>query len=124
MIGRINPKAFAQAFGDWVRVGLPELVGYHVAIDGKSLRGSRGADGTVHVISAFATQVQLVLAAHAVPDKANEITAIPGLLVQLDLTGAVVTIDAMRCQKKYRQSDRQSAGWLRAGAQGKSSHFA
>jgi predicted transposase YbfD/YdcC len=53
----------------------------------------------VHVISAFAAQARLVLAASAIPDKANEITSIPGLLVQLDLAGAIVSIDAMGCQK-------------------------
>jgi predicted transposase YbfD/YdcC len=99
VIGRIDRDAFAQAFSDWVQAGLPELAGHQVAIDGKSLRGSRGEDGAVHVISAFATQARLVLAAKAIPDKANEITAIPGLLAQLNLAGAVVTIDAMGCQK-------------------------
>jgi predicted transposase YbfD/YdcC len=99
VIGRIDGAAFAEAFRDWVQAGLPELAGYQVAIDGKSLRGSRGADGTVHVISAFATQARLVLVAKEIPDKANEITAIPGLLGQLNLAGAVVTIDAMGCQK-------------------------
>ena len=77
VIGRIDRDAFAQAFTAWVQAGLPELEGHQVAVDGKSLRGSRGADGTVHVISAFATQARLVLAAQAIPDKANEITAIP-----------------------------------------------
>ncbi len=104
VIGRIDRDAFAQAFGDWVQAGLPELAGHQVAIDGKSLRGSRGEDGTVHVISAFATQARLVLAAKAIPDKANEITAIPGLLAQLDLAGAVVTIDAMGCQKNIAKA--------------------
>ena len=104
VIGRIDRDAFAQAFGDWVRAGLPELAGRQVAIDGKSLRGSRGADGTVHVISAFATEARLVLAAHAIPDKSNEITAIPGLLAQLDLAGAIVTIDAMGCQKNIAKA--------------------
>lgn len=99
VIGRIDGAAFAEAFRDWVQAGLPELAGYQVAIDGKSLRGSRDADGTVHVISAFATQARLVLVAKEIPDKANEITAIPGLLGQLNLAGAVVTIDAMGCQK-------------------------
>ena len=80
--------------------GLPELAGHQVAVDGKSLRGSRGADGTVHMFSAFATQARLVLAAQAIPDKANEITAIPGLLAQLNLAGAVLTIDAMGCQRE------------------------
>lgn len=104
VIGRIDRDAFAQAFNHWVQAGLPELAGHQVAIDGKSLRGSRGEAGAVHVISAFATQARLVLAAQAIPDKANEITAIPGLLAQLDLAGAVVTIDAMGCQKTIAQA--------------------
>lgn len=99
VIGRIDRHAFAAAFGQWVHAGLPELAGHQVAIDGKSLRGSRGDDGTVHLISAYATRARLVLAASAIPDKANEITAIPGLLAQLNLAGAIVTIDAMGCQK-------------------------
>lgn len=104
VIGRINPDAFAKAFSDWVQAGLPELAGHQVAIDGKSLRGSRGQDGAVHMISAFATQARLVLAAQAVPDKANEITAIPDLLAQLNLAGAVVTIDAMGCQREIARA--------------------
>lgn len=99
VIGRIDREAFAQAFSAWVQADLPELAGHQVAIDGKCLRGSRGDGGTVHIISAFATQARLVLAAQAIPNKANEITAIPGLLAQLNLTGAVVTIDAMGCQR-------------------------
>lgn len=99
VIGRIDRHAFAAAFGEWVHAGLPQLAGHQVAVDGKSLRGSRGDDGTVHLISAYATQARIVLAANAIPDKANEITAIPGLLAQLDLAGAIVTIDAMGCQK-------------------------
>lgn len=99
VIGRIDRHAFAAAFGQWVRAGLPQLAGHQVAIDGKSLRGSRGDDGTIHLISAYATEARIVLAASAIPDKANEITAMPGLLAQLNLAGAVVTIDAMGCQK-------------------------
>lgn len=104
VIGRINRDAFAQAFSNWVQAGLPELKGHQVAIDGKSLRGSRGENGTVHMLSAFATEARLVLAAEAIPDKANEITAIPNLLSQLNLTGAIVTIDAMGCQKNIAQA--------------------
>lgn len=99
VIGRINRDAFSLAFSEWVKSGLPTLAGYQVAIDGKSLRGSRRKEGMVHIISAFATQARLVLAAQAIPDKTNEITAIPDLLAQLDLAGAVVTTDAMGCQK-------------------------
>ena len=100
VIGQIDRDAFALAFTAWVPAGLPELAGHQVAVDGKSLRGSRGADGTVHMISAFATQARLVMAAQAIPDKANEITAIPGLLALLNLAGAVVTIDAEGCQRE------------------------
>lgn len=104
VIGRIDRDAFATAFFTWVRAGFPALAGQQVAIDGKSLRGSRSDGGMVHVISAFATQARLVLAANAIPDKANEITAIPGLLAQLDLAGAIVTIDAMGCQKNVAKA--------------------
>ena len=54
--GRLNPAAFRQAFLEWVEAVLPSLSGQHVAIDGKTLRGSRGKDGAVHLLSAFATQ--------------------------------------------------------------------
>lgn len=104
VIGRIERDAFARAFSDWVRAGLPELARNQVAIDGKSLRGSRAGGGMVHMISAFATQARIVLAAQAIPDKANEITAIPGLLAQLDLKGAVLTMDAMGCQKSIARA--------------------
>jgi predicted transposase YbfD/YdcC len=104
VIGRIDRHAFEAAFGEWVCATLPILKGQQVAIDGKSLRGSRDGNGMVHVISAFATQARLVLAANAIPDKANEITAIPGLLAQLNLAGAIVTIDAMGCQKSVAQA--------------------
>jgi len=104
VIGRINKVAFAEAFGHWVQAGLPELADKQVAIDGKSLRGSRGEEGMVHMISAFATQARIVLASQSVPDKENEISAIPDLLSQLDVKGAVVTIDAMGCQKNIAQA--------------------
>jgi predicted transposase YbfD/YdcC len=104
VIGRINKAAFAEAFCAWAQAGLPALAGKQVALDGKSLRGSRGEEGMVHMISAFATQARIVLASQSVADKENEISAIPHLLSQLDLKGAVVTIDAMGCQKNIAQA--------------------
>jgi predicted transposase YbfD/YdcC len=100
VMGRIQPEAFAQAFQAWVQAGLPSLAEQQIAIDGKSLRGSRQGNGMVHMMSAFATHARIVLACQEVPDKTNEISAIPDLLAQLDLTGALVTIDAMGCQKR------------------------
>lgn len=100
VMGRLNPGAFREAFMRWVEVALPSLGGEHIAVDGKTLRGSGGVKGPVHLMSAFASQARWVLAQLAVAEKANEITAIPQLLALLDLSGATVTIDAAGCQKK------------------------
>jgi len=116
VLGRINRKAFAKAFAAWVRTALPHLAGEQVALDGKTLRGSRdGEAGAVHVMSAFATGARFVLAQEAVADKSNEITAIPELLNCLELAGAVVSIDAMGCQKNIaRQIVKQGADYVLA----------
>lgn len=99
VIGRIDRAAFAAVFSEWVSSGLPELARKQIAIDGKTLRGSRTKEGVVHLISAFSAEARLVLAVRSVAEKSNEITAIPNLLSQLNLQGAIVTIDAMGCQK-------------------------
>jgi predicted transposase YbfD/YdcC len=104
VIGRIDKTAFAAAFATWVSEALPSLAQHQVAIDGKALRGSATqGQGAAHLMSAFATQARLVLGVQPVADKSNEITAIPALLAQLELAGAVVTIDAMGCQKSVAQ---------------------
>jgi len=99
VLGRIKPDQFTQLFTRWVEAALPTLAGEHVAIDGKTLRGSRDGEGTVHLMSAFASRARWVLTQRAVREKTNEITAIPELLSLLDLRGATVTIDAIGCQK-------------------------
>ena len=74
----------------------------HRAIDGKTLRRSidrAGAKSALHLVSAWATEAELTLGQVAVDSKSNEITAIPKLLQLLDLKGALVTMDAMGCQK-------------------------
>lgn len=99
VMGRLDPKAFQIAFTKWVEAALPSLVGQHLALDGKTLRGSGGDGAPVHLMSAFASQTRWVLAQCAVDGKSNEIKAIPDLLGMLDMTGATVTIDAMGTQK-------------------------
>lgn len=101
LMNRINPALFAAAFADWVRESWPERADL-VAIDGKTSRRShdRGAGAApLHLVSAFATTARLVLAQEAVPDKANELAAIPPLLERLGaqqgLKGALVSIDAI-----------------------------
>jgi predicted transposase YbfD/YdcC len=97
---RLDPAAFQRCFGGWV-AALSAATGLaHIAIDGKTLRGSGSAKlGPLHLVSAWATAQRLSLGQVAVDAKSNEITAIPTLLELLDLKGALVTIDAMGCQK-------------------------
>jgi predicted transposase YbfD/YdcC len=98
---RIDPQAFQACFRQWITAVVDCLGLGHVAIDGKTLRRSGSATlGPLHLVSAWATANHLALAAVAVPEKTNEITAIPQLLELLDLHGALVTIDAMGCQKE------------------------
>jgi len=99
ILATLDPEAFQRCFVAWVAalVGVPEGV---VAIDGKTVRRSRGAArDAIHMVSAFAARQRLVLGQVKVADKANEIVAIPKLLDMLAIEGAVVTIDAMGCQR-------------------------
>lgn len=99
----LKPQAFETAFREWVAV-LVERVGLaQIAIDGKTLRRSHdrhSAKSALHLVSAWSVENRLVLGQQAVDDKSNEITAIPELLRLLELKGAIVTIDAMGCQKE------------------------
>jgi predicted transposase YbfD/YdcC len=97
---RLNPQAFQACVRQWLLDLSGALKLSHIAIDGKTLRGSGSATlGPLHLVSAWATQHHLSLGQVAVDAKSNEITAIPTLLELLELHGAVVTIDAMGCQK-------------------------
>jgi predicted transposase YbfD/YdcC len=97
---RLDPEAFQAGFREWVQAIQEGLRLTHIAIDGKTLRGSGSSKlGPLHLVSAWATGQRLSLGQVAVEDKSNEITAIPALLDLLDIHGAIVTIDAMGCQK-------------------------
>lgn len=105
----LDPARFKAAFIAWT-TALQENIREIVAIDGKTLRRSfdRGAgQGPIHMISAWAAGQRLVLGQLAVGAKDNEITAIPELLALLNLKGAIVTIDAIGCQKKIAAAIRQ-----------------
>jgi predicted transposase YbfD/YdcC len=100
LFDRLEPRAFQACFRQWVQAIQEALPIKHIAIDGKTLRGSGSAKlGPLHLVSAWATAQRLSLGQVAVDEKSNEITAIPALLELLDLHGALVTIDAMGCQK-------------------------
>jgi len=100
VFAKIDPAVFNRCCMAWLR-DVSDLVGLgHLAIDGKTLRGSASCGlRPLHLVSAWATQANLSLGEVAVEGKSNEIKAIPELLKLLDLKGALVTIDAIGCQK-------------------------
>lgn len=97
----IDMKQFQELFVEWIRDWLhPAVADKIIAIDGKTLRGSRdGEQSAIHLVSAFASEAGIVLGQVKTDEKSNEITAIPELLNWLDIRGAIVTVDAMGCQK-------------------------
>jgi predicted transposase YbfD/YdcC len=104
-IGRVfsllNPEQFRACFASWTESLAQAVAGRVIAIDGKTLRRAHAKDQKpLHLVSAFATANRLVLTQQAVDDKSNEITAIPELLNLLDVKKAIITIDAMGCQKE------------------------
>jgi predicted transposase YbfD/YdcC len=98
---RLEPQTFQACFRAWMQA-LHEALGLsQIAIDGKTLCGSaRGKLKGLHLVSAWATANSVSLGQVAVDEKSNEIPAIPELLQLLDVRGALVTIDAMGCQKE------------------------
>ena len=102
ILATLDAEQFQRCFVAWVAslIGVPQGV---VAIDGKTSRRSKGAKEAIHMVSAFAARQRLVLGQVKVADKANEIVAIPKLLDMLAIEGAIVTIDAMGCQRDIAQ---------------------
>ena len=104
LVNRIDPALFGRCFNSWIAALWPNRHEF-IAIDGKTSRRThdqRKGLKALHTLSAYATHARLILAQLSVPEKTNEITAIPDLLDQLaetkQLEGALVTIDAMGCQ--------------------------
>lgn len=97
----LDPKEFLNCFLRWTQ-SLRQAVSQEiVALDGKALRRALNQDQSVkYVVSAWAESNGLVLGQLKVADKSNEITAVPELLRALELSGCIVTIDAMGCQRK------------------------
>jgi len=109
----LDPAAFLDSFQNWIDALSDGLGIKRIAIDGKTLRRSfDGATGkaALHLVSAWATEQHLVLGQVAVDSKSNEITAIPKLLELLDVSGAMVSIDAMGCQKEIAAKIRAGGG--------------
>jgi predicted transposase YbfD/YdcC len=102
----LDPVQFQACFLSWMPAVAAATAGEVVAIDGKALRRScdKGtAKRAIHMVSAWATAKGVVLGQRKGDAKANELTAIPELLDLLALTGCIVTIDAMGCQRAIAQ---------------------
>jgi predicted transposase YbfD/YdcC len=107
VFGMLDPAALLLCLRDWLADLRAKFGGQHVAIDGKTLRGSHdGATrpNALHLVSAWASEARLFLGQIAVAEKSNEITAIPQLLALLNIEGDTVTIDAMGCQKEIAKT--------------------
>jgi len=102
-----RPQGFRDFFARWVEELAASLPGNTVAIDGKTLRGSldqANQSAAIHLVSAWAADIRLVLGQLKTADKSTEITAIPELINTLDLQGAIISLDARGCQKNIAQS--------------------
>jgi len=100
VFGLIQSAEFSARFQSWTQALRQAVTGEVIAIDGKPLRGSRAqTQAPLHLVNVWAASNRLVLAQLAVTDKSNEITAVPQLLRALELTGCIVTVDALNCQK-------------------------
>src|SRR5215472_10090188 len=107
VLSRLKPEELTQCFVNRTEALRESLDGDTVALDGKTLRRSfdhAASQGALHMVSAWANAHRLVLGQRTVADKSNEITAIPTLLRMLELEGAIVTIDAMGCQKEIAKT--------------------
>lgn len=101
VFARLDTQEFQHCFLQWVRSAFQLTKGQLVAIDGKQSRGSadpRAGKAAINTVSAWASENQLVLGQVQTQEKSNEITAVPELLQVLELSGCIVTLDAMGCQ--------------------------
>jgi predicted transposase YbfD/YdcC len=112
VLATLEPEPFAAVFSGWVKLALSPLgLRGQVAIDGKSVRGSRNAAAeAVHMVSALLCQSGLVMAQVKTEAKSNEIVAIPEVLKLLSLPGTLVSMDAMGCQREIAQQIIEQGG--------------
>ena len=103
LFGRLNPQALERCFLGWVNQIVEASGAQVIPIDGKTIKGSYDRNhkqSALHVVSAWASENQLLLGQVKVASKSNEITAIPALLKLLDISGCIITLDAMGTQKE------------------------
>jgi predicted transposase YbfD/YdcC len=113
VLARLDPGAFERCLLSWIQAVQEITDNRLIAIDGKTLRGSydrRDGKAAIPMVSAWASENKLSLGQVVVREKSNEITAIPEWLGLLDVSGALVTIDAMGCQKEIAELISEGGG--------------
>jgi predicted transposase YbfD/YdcC len=122
----LDGQAFLDGFLIWVQSLQVATDGKVVAIDGKTARATLDrakSKNPLHVVSAWVTENRLVLGQEVVDEKSNEITAIPKLLEVLELAGAIVTIDALGCQKEIAAKIREKKADYVLAVKGNQEHL-
>jgi predicted transposase YbfD/YdcC len=113
---RVNPEALQRCFLGWVSQVVEATGSQVIPIDGKSIKGSYDRNkkqSALHVVSAWSSEYRLLLGQVKVENKSNEIKAIPALLELLDISGCIITIDAMGTQTEIaRQIDAKGADYI------------
>ena len=106
VFAQIDAEQFQECFREWIGAVEERTQGQIIALDGKQLRRSHDTTigkKAIYMVSAWASENSLVLGQRKVDEKSNEITAIPKLLEQLEVSGCIVTTDAMGCQTKIAE---------------------
>jgi predicted transposase YbfD/YdcC len=122
----LDPQQFLLCFRHWVQPLCESLGVKLIAIDGKTARATldrKKQKNPLHVVSAWASEAHLLLGQMAVDEKSNEITAVPRLLELLDLHGAIVTLDALCCQKEIAAKIREQGGHYVLAVKGNQEHL-
>jgi len=113
VFAKIKPEEFQKHFIEWVRAVEQLTAGQVIAVDGKKLRRShdqQAGKAAIYMVSAWATENQLILGQHTMAEKSNEITAIPELLRLLDISGCIVTVDAIGTQTEITETIIEGGG--------------
>jgi predicted transposase YbfD/YdcC len=114
VISLIDHRLFEECFINWATMNIELPEGTLISIDGKKLRGSaskkeqqtahaQGGKSALHIVHAWCAELQLCLAQYQTDTKSNEITAIPVVLDFLEISGCIITLDSMGCQKKIAE---------------------
>ena len=126
VFARLDPEVLNSRFGGWMAEIGGALTWKHIAVDGKTMRGSADNKGRLkglHVVHAFATANGVCLAQKVTAEKSNEITAIPELLKLLELKKSVVTIDAMGCPREIAAAIVDGQGDYLLAVKGNQEHL-